>query len=193
MEAEVFEFQQALGSILVSTVVPTFGELEELRQQALTLITSATAGLGSTPNAAVFFEAVNSELLATRPKTVAGKPTNAYVHRRENLADISVEVSSIHAAKGETHGATLVLDTYNRARFVGKLIPWLSGKKTNTTAKTSSSDKKRMHECYVAMTRSSHLLAVAAVENSLGKTPADIEKSIQDLKGHGWEVLRIPA
>ncbi|MFJ2146943.1 UvrD-helicase domain-containing protein [Glutamicibacter sp. NPDC087831] len=193
VNAKISEFQETLCLILAATVEPTFGELEVLRQKALTLLTSTTVGLGSTPNAAVFFEPVKSELLATRPKTVAGKPTNVYVLSREDLADISVEVSSIHAAKGETHGATLVLDTFNRTHFVGKLIPWLSGKKTNTTAKTSSSDKKRLHECYVAMTRPTELIAIAAVEKSLGKTSKEIEKSIQNLEVHGWKVLRITA
>lgn len=191
VNADLSEFQEALCLILTAKVEPTFGELEMLCQQALALLTNTVVGLGSTPNVAVFFEPVNSELLGTRTKTVTVRPTNAYVLSRENLVDISVEVSSIHAAKGETHGATLVLDTFNRTHFVGKLLPWLSGKKSNTTAGTSAGDKKRLHECYVAMTRPTDLLAVAAVEKSLGRTTAEIEKAIQKLQAHGWEVLHI--
>ncbi|PYI39483.1 hypothetical protein CVS30_05930 [Arthrobacter psychrolactophilus] len=191
--SELFDFQAELCAILSADTQPTFAELEALSQLALTLLTLTISELGSTPNLAVFFEPVGTELLTTRPEMASNRPTNTFVYRREDLTDICVEVSSIHAAKGETHGATLILDTFNRARFVGKLLPWLSGKKSNTTASTLIGDKKRLHECYVAMTRPSDLLAVAAVEKSLGKTTNEIEKSIQALEAHGWEVFRITA
>jgi hypothetical protein len=191
-DADVSEFRDGLGVILTPGTQPTFREINDFGQLALALVTPLATALGSTPNASVFFDPSQIELQSTRPQAEKTRPVNSYVHSTDGELDVLIEVSSIHAAKGETHGATLVLDTFNRARFVEKLLPWLTGKKASATVKTSNGDKKRLHECYVAMTRPSHLLAVAAVEKSLGKSEAEIEKSIQALEAHGWKVLRLP-
>jgi DNA helicase-2/ATP-dependent DNA helicase PcrA len=192
VDADVSEFREGLGVILAPGTQPTFREMNDFGQQALALVTPLATALGSTPKASVFFDPSQIELQSTRPKAEKTRPANSYVHSTDGALDVLIEVSSIHAAKGETHGATLVLDTFNRTRFVEKLLPWLTGKKASATVKTSNGDKKRLHECYVAMTRPTHLLAVAAVEKSLGKSEAEIEKSIEALEAHGWKVLRLP-
>lgn len=188
VDVDAFEFRECLVSILGSSVQPTFREINDFGQKVLRLMESVVTSLGSTPETAAFFEAAQSELKSTEVSAVMGRPTNCYMHSTDGGLDVLVEVSSIHAAKGETHGATLVLDTFNRARFVGKLLPWLAGKKVGATGK---SDRQRLRECYVAMTRPTHLLAIAAVEKSLGKSEAEIAKSMESLKENGWKVLRL--
>ncbi len=38
---------------------------------------------------------------------------------------IEVQMGSIHAVKGETHFATLVLETHNHKHSIKSLLPWL--------------------------------------------------------------------
>lgn len=188
--ADGSDFRECLSTILSPRTEPTFGEINNAGALALALVTALTTEQAISADDTGFFEA-HTEVLETMPGPEEVKPSNAYRHSTEGAADVLVELSSIHAAKGETHGATLVLDTFNRARFVEKLLPWLAGKKSNAPAKASDSEKRRLHECYVAMTRPTQLLAVAAVEKSLGKTEAEIAKSIDGLEAHGWKVLRL--
>ena len=96
---------------------------------------------------------------------------------------VEIRVGSIHSAKGQTHMATLVLDTFFYKHHLKSLKSWLSGEKSggiNESARTKS--RLRLH--YVAMTRPSHLLCLAIREDAL--TEADRRK----LKEHGWRVYR---
>jgi hypothetical protein len=191
VDADCSDFRVCLSTILSPSTKPTFREISDAAALTLALTAPLTTEQDFSAEGLGFFEAP-AEVPGAIPSAEKIGPTNTYVHVAEGTQDVLVELSSIHAAKGETHGATLVLDTFNRARFVEKLLPWLVGKKSNASAKTSDSEKKRLHECYVAMTRPTHLLAVAAVEKSLGKTEAEIAKSIQGLEAHGWSVFRLP-
>ena len=97
---------------------------------------------------------------------------------------VEIRVGSIHSAKGQTHMATLVLDTFFHKHHFKTLKAWLSGEKSggrNESLRTQS--RLRLH--YVAMTRPSHLLCLAIREDALAK--ADLKKLIR----HGWSVCRV--
>ena len=82
----------------------------------------------------------------------------------QNEPKVSVRLGSIHSAKGETHTATLVLESYNKAHHLEKLIPWLVGKRPKLGCDNVEEDnaiKERLKLHYVAMTRPSHLLCLA--------------------------------
>jgi DNA helicase-2/ATP-dependent DNA helicase PcrA len=70
----------------------------------------------------------------------------------------------VHSVKGETHTATLVLDSFFHKHHLDQLRPWLLGKKplagkTTINEKVRLSGRLKLH--YVAMTRPSHLLCLA--------------------------------
>jgi DNA helicase II / ATP-dependent DNA helicase PcrA len=63
--------------------------------------------------------------------------------------------------KGETHCATLYLETFNRTFDIEKIIPFILGEKKQTAR---NSNLGRLKTSYVAMTRATHLLCVAVRE-----------------------------
>jgi hypothetical protein len=123
----------------------------------------------------------------------AGSGTPPSAARRDNVfrypslsPKVEVRVGSIHSVKGETHTATLVLDTFYRKHHLEMLKPWLIGGKAGGMSETVAI-QTRLRQHYVAMTRPSHLLCFAMREDSLEY--GDIEA----LKGHGWRVARVAA
>lgn len=65
-----------------------------------------------------------------------------------------IDISTIHKVKGETHTATLVLETFKNDYDLRVLLNLLKGKK-----RRSYDDKKKL--LYVAMSRPTHLLCLA--------------------------------
>ena len=95
---------------------------------------------------------------------------------------VEVRVGSIHSVKGETHTATLVLDTFFHDHHLNALRPWLLGEKIGQgTEGTRMQSRLKQH--YVAFTRATHLLAVA-MRDELGA------EEIEALKERNWRVGR---
>ena len=95
-----------------------------------------------------------------QPETEEGLSAPKLNHYRclHNGSHVDIKLGSIHIAKGETHAATLVLETYNRTHFLHALMPWLLGKNQNGGKCDNAAQRKRLMEMYVAMTRPTHLL-----------------------------------
>ena len=72
---------------------------------------------------------------------------------------IENEVATIHSVKGETHAATLVLETKYRSCDLMLLIDYILGE--NTTIPTAVTKIKFMKQLYVAFSRPEHLLCLA--------------------------------
>jgi len=91
---------------------------------------------------------------------------------------VEIEVSTVHSVKGETHSATLYLETYyNRGYDVKRILAYLQKSTHSPNSITSTSLKM----CYVGMTRPTHLLCVAAHHDSI--------KNKEDyLQENGWEI-----
>jgi DNA helicase-2/ATP-dependent DNA helicase PcrA len=97
---------------------------------------------------------------------------------------VNIKLGSIHSVKGETHTATLVLDTYNRSHHLKMIFPWIKCKPKKSI---SDSDEKRLKLHYVAMTRPSHLLCLAMKRSYLESESGEInQKEVDALKKHGW-------
>ena len=97
---------------------------------------------------------------------------------------VEVQVGSIHSVKGETHTATLVLDTFYRTHHLKALKGWLTGDRSGG-GKEAAAMQSRMRLHYVALSRPSHLLCLAIPQDAL--TAADVRKVI----GRGWRVGRV--
>lgn len=97
---------------------------------------------------------------------------------------VAIRVGSIHSVKGETHKATLVLESFYRAHHLKTLKDWLTGGKTGG-ADANSILQSRLRQHYVAMTRPSHLLCLSMREDALAD--GDFNK----LKERGWRLARV--
>jgi DNA helicase II / ATP-dependent DNA helicase PcrA len=144
---------------------------------------------------------VNADIAAflAWPKTnLSPEGEAAPLARNDNLLaypsdapQVWIRLGSIHSVKGETHTATLVLDSFYFDHHLTELKPWLLGKKiggstVNKKGKTvfeSTRTLGRLKLHYVAMTRPTHLLCLAMRKDAF----ADGELEI--LAGHGWTII----
>lgn len=123
--------------------------------------------------------------------TLIDDPNNTQQPRRNNLyavtdseRTVSIRLGSIHSVKGETHTATLVLETFDRAHHLNKIAPRIHG---NSKGKVDESMEKRLKLHYVAMTRPSHLLCLAMKKSTFEDAIGNVDtKKIDKLKAHGW-------
>ncbi len=111
------------------------------------------------------------------------KKINCYQHI-QGEREVEINLSSIHGVKGQTHLATLVLDTYSRTHFFKQLLPIIA------TGKVDKKQLARMKQCYVAMTRPTHLLCLAVAESSL-PIPTTWEKHKSELEELGWKIKNL--
>jgi len=121
---------------------------------------------------------------ATSLLTKSTRSTAPNVYRFEhNGRFVNIEVGTIHSAKGQSHIATLVVETFAWKHDLTDLLPWLSGRNTGTERKGGQRREERMRLVYTAMTRPSHLLCLALRRRAVdGKTRGD-------LIDRGWKVV----
>lgn len=105
-------------------------------------------------------------------------------------ASVDIKLSSIHMAKGQTHLATLVLETFNKTHFLHSLMPWLLGKHQNGAKCTSDKAAQRLLQIYVAMTRPTHLLCLALRSGSLGVGKENASNH-EKLIARGWHIQHL--
>jgi len=108
---------------------------------------------------------------------------------------VSIRVGSIHSVKGETHTATLVLETFwqdSKGRHnLELLMPWLDGRTTGG-AKALVTQKSRLKLHYVAMTRPTHLLCLAMKRSTFEDDNGDLNQVIiQKMQTSGWQIRSI--
>lgn len=122
----------------------------------------------------------------------------AMVARADNLfayppdvPRVRIRLGSIHSVKGETHTATLVLDSYFHDHHLVELKPWLLGTKsggssTNRRGRQVPEGSRmlgRLKLHYVAMTRPTHLLCLAMRKDAFAEVELDT------LVGRGWAII----
>ncbi|PIF71303.1 UvrD-helicase domain-containing protein [Flavobacterium sp. 2] len=78
-------------------------------------------------------------------------------HKNET---VEIIFDTIHSVKGETHTATLYLETFTRTYDLSKLLPLLNGKQ-NRTKTYVTNNRNRMKLGYVAMSRPTDFLCLA--------------------------------
>ena len=83
---------------------------------------------------------------------------------------VRVKVGSIHSVKGETHLATLVLDTHYKGSHFARIKDWLTGEKAGISSTSKKVElEKSLKQHYVAVTRPSHLLCLAMRRDALSE------------------------
>jgi len=106
---------------------------------------------------------------------------NVFIYELDDEEEIRIDISTIHGVKGETHNATLYLETFFYKNDVEEIIQYLKG---STKKKTGKRLPETCKMAYVGMSRPSELLCIAARKESI----SDYE---QDLKDLGWEIIEI--
>ncbi len=108
---------------------------------------------------------------------------NLYRYPMDN-PKVHIKVGSIHSVKGQTHTATLVLETFWREHNLQSLKEWLVGKKCNGAGlRVENTSRLRLH--YVAMTRPTHLLCLAMKRSSFSDSNGE---AFTALREYGWDI-----
>jgi len=102
---------------------------------------------------------------------------------------VDIRLGSIHSVKGQTHLATMLLNTHWHDHSSKKMLPWLLGDKANANG-AGSRDRDRLLQTYVAMTRPSHLVCLAIPRHAFGTGNA-IDGYVKTLQSRGWRVADI--
>jgi hypothetical protein len=173
-------YLEIVSSLITDKTDTAPGEWNEKWVPRITAIASAIAGTAENPPAATAFLAP--------PSTSSQQPGSS---QRDNVfrfppgtARVQIRVGSIHSVKGETHVATLVLDTFFYSHHLATLKPWLVGENSGG-ASENARNISRLRQHYVAMTRPSHLLCLAMREDCLSNG------DVSALKNRGWRVARV--
>ena len=105
---------------------------------------------------------------------------NMYVEK-VNGRNIGIEVDTIHSVKGETHSATLLLETKFHEYDVHQMLDYIVGVKK--TKPTGVRKPKFMKQLYVAMTRPKHLIGIAIDSSRIPDEKRELAIA------NGWKVV----
>lgn len=106
---------------------------------------------------------------------------HVFVHRTGS-ATVPIELATIHAVKGETHDATLVLETLFHEHDVELAVPFLLGQGTKKRTGRIVEHLKRL---FVGATRPKELLCLAVHDDHISAAQE------QALKSSGWRIQRV--
>lgn len=135
------------------------------------------------------WEEHDPSLMVDAPTSPSDAGPNVYRVENECGRRVDIRLGSIHSIKGQTHLATLLLNTFRNGHSSKKLLPWILGKKANGgTAKAQN--RERLLQTYVAMTRPSHLVCLAVPRSALGDAAA-FPGHVETLKSLGWDVADV--
>ena len=134
---------------------------------------------------AMAFLSDQAELGGRTQPSLTAQRDNVFRFPRQN-PKVEIRVGSIHSVKGETHTATLILDTYYRKHHLETLKPWLFGKKF----------RRRLREQHPPFAPKTTLCRHDASQPSgLPCHAGELldECRLAALKNRGWRVARVNA
>jgi DNA helicase II / ATP-dependent DNA helicase PcrA len=110
---------------------------------------------------------------------------------KTNIHGININLGSIHGVKGETHKATLILESnrmFNEepAKDLSKIISFLVGEYDENLA-SSQEIQSILKLAYVGISRPTHLVAVALDKSNIENYDENVYKAIN----FGWKVVSI--
>ena len=108
------------------------------------------------------------------------------------INDIKVNLDSIHAVKGETHKATLLLESnrqigeHSKTKDISNIFDFLVGR-FNRELTSNKEVNNALKLSYVGISRATHLVAVAVNKENLN----DYENQMQLAISQGWEIVEV--
>lgn len=116
---------------------------------------------------------------------------NAYRYPQENPR-VEIQVGSIHSVKGQTHTATLVMESFWNGHNLESLKEWILDPSREWKSSDRKQRKTRLKLHYVAMTRPTHLLCLAMKRSSFEGNGGNLDsEQIRMLKERGWRVVEV--
>lgn len=119
---------------------------------------------------------------------------NIYRHAFSNSEEfIDIKLGTIHSVKGQTHTATLLLESCYKGPIFGQLKAYLIGDSRSQEA----TGKKRewLNALYVGLTRPTHLVCLAiptSHKNNTSKQPMNwTVEDLAKLKARGWKIRQL--
>jgi DNA helicase II / ATP-dependent DNA helicase PcrA len=149
---------------------------------------SGAAALGGDVTA--FLAAPEPQAVAEGEAVIVARTDSLFAYPPD-APQVRIRLGSIHSVKGETHTATLVLDSFYYNHHLSELKPWLLGIKAGGSATNNKGDRVfegtrilgRLKLHYVAMTRPTHLLCLAMRKDAFG------DGELDTLAGRGWSII----
>lgn len=185
-------YQRLVKTFLIDWTRPTEQEWGTMRNDILGIACALCAGETNTANVNDFLAWPGDDAsLVTLP---AGSPIDLgpNIYRVINgERQLDIRLGSIHSIKGQTHLATMVLNTYWHAHSSKQMLPWLLGEQVNGNG-AGVRDVKRLLQTYVAMTRPSYLICLAIPRSAFGDDPT-YARHTEALKARNWHVVEIGA
>ncbi|MBP1672775.1 MAG: ATP-dependent helicase UvrD/PcrA [Bacteroidetes bacterium] len=138
--------------------ITTISKTEILKVEIETYVSDLLATFGGQVNDDLKQFFTNPEV-----EVASEKVENRIYHFTTNGQEVQIHFDTIHGVKGETHSATLYLETYNRVYDIGsKILEFIiSTDRQRTRQRTNDAFKKRLPLGYVAMTRATHFICLA--------------------------------
>ncbi len=109
---------------------------------------------------------------------------------RQDRRYVDIDVGTIHSAKGQTHTATLVVESYFKKHDMEDLLQWICAEKCGADSRTGIEREERMRLVYTAVTRPSHLLCLALRRDAINQGGAEAETR-ERLIQLGWTLKDI--
>lgn len=122
-----------------------------------------------------FIETSENQVHVT-PLTIPNQLNKNNIYEEDGL---KIEVTTIHAVKGQTHTATLYLETYYQRKYESERLK--NQFKGSSFSSTRSYDKQATKMAYVGLSRPNHLLCLAIHESRF------IESDFKDK----WDIINI--
>lgn len=94
--------------------------------------------------------------------------------------DVKIYIDSIHNVKGETHTATLYLETFYKKNDLDRIIDFLLGNYNQQKVKNDT--EKTLKMAYVGMSRATTLLCIAVRRD-------EFMSHVREFKDYGYEVI----
>lgn len=115
--------------------------------------------------------------------SISANPPNIFTYHDEHSGrSVDIHFASIHSVKGQTHLATLVVETYWYDFNIKSILPCLYG---TVQPKPRSREATRLKCHYVALTRARGLVCVALPKVSVSEHEAML------LRQHGWNIVDV--
>lgn len=171
---------------LVDRLISEGGEItaaywnEECKLSVAAVVAAIAGKPATSSDCTKFLEWVTPPLMAVAAQ-VPETSDNLYRYPPE-APKVTIFLGSIHSVKGETHTATLVLESFFHDHHLQELKPWLLGAMAGgAKQKVRMLGRLKLH--YVAMTRPSHLLCLAMRRDSFD------DSEIATLVARGWHII----
>lgn len=104
---------------------------------------------------------------------------------KESLRSLDIHLGTIHSIKGQTHLATLVVETYWYKHNISSILKYLMGNRPKTINKKTINKREttRLKCHYVALTRAKGLVCIALANDSVDQA---MQKKLQE---RGWNII----